>query len=142
MPTSCNDQTTPCKFAPHGCPALFARTRPQSRLQHEAACQWTGVVCQWGDQGCRDVTPLKNLGNHLTTKHGHLLRCVSQEDGGYIKISQVLYPVLITMASSIVLRYYQSQGRLAGQTALVASVPLPSSSGMSITVTNILLAFA
>ena len=137
MPTSCNDQTTPCKFAPLGCPALFARTRPQSRLQHEAACLWTGVVCQWGEQGCRDITPLKDLGHHLATKHGHLLRCVSQEDGGYIKLSQVQHALLITRISRMVHRYYQSQEKHAGQTALVAAVLLLSSSGQYTTVTNI-----
>ena len=121
---SWKEQTISCKFGALGCPGVFPLSRPQPRLQHEAACKWMGVTCQWG-QDCRDETPLQDLASHLATRHGHLLRSITQEEGSSIKLSQVK-SILNQHDDSRVFRFCRVMGRQAGRIALDAAVLLSS----------------
>jgi hypothetical protein len=120
----CNEQTISCKFVALGCPTVFPRSRPQSRLQHEASCRWMGVTCQWG-QDCSQETPLQDLASHLATKHGHLLRSITQEEGRSIKLSQVKFVTGIH-DDNRVFRFCRVMGRQAGQIAQDAAALLSS----------------
>jgi hypothetical protein len=127
---SWKEQTISCKFGALVCPAVFPRTRPQPRLQHEAACRWMAVTCQWGLQDCSEETPLQDLASHLATKHGHLLRSIGQEEGKSIKLSQVKL-IMTRQYNSRVFRFCRVMERQAGQIALDAAVQPSSSSGQS-----------
>jgi hypothetical protein len=121
---SWKEQTISCKYGALGCPKVFPHSRPQPRLQHEAACKWMGVTCQWG-QDCKEETPLQDLASHLTSRHGHLLRSINQEDGRSIKLSQVKF-ILNRHDDRRVFRFCRVMGRQAGRIAQDAAVLLSS----------------